>query len=351
MYLNAQRRPVSRRSFIKTGCVAAGSAALGIRCSPVGEAHTGRIMTVQGPVDPSSMGMTLAHEHVLVDFIGAAEVSPDRYDVDEAYGVIYPHLTKARDLGCRTLVECTPAYLGRDPLLLKRLSAATNVHLLTNTGYYGAADDRFVPGHAYGESADTLADRWIREWEDGIDGTGVRPGFIKIGVDKTSLSEIDAKLVRAAARTHLRTGLTIYSHTGYAIPAREEVAILREEGVHPSAWVWTHAQNETDNDAHEEVARAGGWIAFDGCREDSWAKHLAHLLAMKKRGLLERVHLSHDGGWYRPGEPGGGKFTPYSFIFETFLDRMRASRFMDGEIEQIMLKNPAKTLKVGVRKA
>lgn len=342
---------VRRRDFIKAGALAVGSAALGIRCSPSGEAIVGQVMTVNGPIDPSSMGVTLPHEHVLVDFIGADDVSPDRYDADDAYEVIYPHLTEARNLGCRTLVECTPAYLGRDPLLLKRLSAATNVHLLTNTGYYGAANDKFVPGHAYGESADTLADRWVHEFSDGIDETGVRPGFIKIGVDKTSLSEIDAKLVRAAARAHLRTGLTIYSHTGYAIPAREEVAILLDEGVHPSAWVWTHAQNESDNDAHEEVARAGGWIAFDGCREKSWAKHLAHLIAMKKRGLLEQVHLSHDAGWYRPGEPGGGKFTPYSFIFETFIGRLSASGFTDDEIEQVMVKNPAKTLTIGVRKA
>ena len=102
---------------------------------------------------------------------------------------------------------------------------------------------------------------------------------------------------------------------------------------------------------NEEVARAGGWIAFDGCREKSWAKHLAHLIAMKKRGLLEQVHLSHDAGWYRPGEPGGGKFTPYSLIFETFIGRLSASGFTDDEIEQVMVKNPAKTLTIGVRKA
>lgn len=247
-------------------------------------------------------------------------------------------------------MECTPAYLGRDVRLLERLSAATNLNLLTNTGYYGAANDKFVPAHAYSESADTLADRWIGEWEVGIEGMGIRPGFIKIGVDKTSLSEIDSKLVRAAARTQLRTGLTIYSHTGYATPAREEIAILQEEGVLPSAWVWVHAQNETDRDAHEEIAQVGGWVAFDGCREKSWTRHLDHLRAMKERGLLGRVHLSHDAGWYRPGEPGGGRFRPYSFIFEVFLDRLKASGFSDEEIDRVMVKNPAKALTVGVKR-
>ncbi len=307
-------------------------------------------MTVRGLVAPEALGVTLPHEHILVDFVDAGKASRDRYDPNDAFDVVLPYLREARGLGCQTLIECTPAYLGRDPLLLKRLSEASDVHILTNTGYYGARNDQHVPAHAFEESAETLADRWTREWEYGIDETGVRPGFIKIGVDKGSLSEIDAKLVRAAALTHLQTGLTIYAHTGYAVPAREEIAILREEGVHPSAWVWTHAQHETDNDAHEEIARAGGWIAFDGCREKSRARHLAHLLAMQERGLLDHVHLSHDAGWYRPGEPGGGKFTPYGLIFESFLDQMREAGFTEEEIELVMVKNPAKALMIGVRR-
>ena len=116
-------------------------------------------------------------------------------------------------------MECTPAYLGRDPVLLQRLSRAASLQILTNTGYYGAANDKFLPPHAFTESADQLAARWIREARDGIDGTGVRPAFMKIGVDAGPLSAVDEKLVRAAARTHRATGLPIYSHTGNGIAA------------------------------------------------------------------------------------------------------------------------------------
>src|SRR5207302_7308011 len=98
----------------------------------------------------------------------------------------------------------TPAFIGRDPRVLAELSRRTGIHVLTNTGYYGAANDKFVPPHAFAESAEVLAARWIAEWHDGIDGTGVRPGFVKIGVDPAAgepprLSGIDAKLGRAAA--------------------------------------------------------------------------------------------------------------------------------------------------------
>jgi predicted metal-dependent phosphotriesterase family hydrolase len=143
----------------------------------------GKIMTVNGPIDADDLGFVLTHEHVLVDFIGAEQAGKHRYDEDEAFAAILPHLEQAKIHGCTSFVECTPSYLGKDPMLLKRLAAATGMHLLTNTGYYGAADDRYVPAHAYGETADQLAKRWVDEFNEGIDGTGVRPGFIKIGVD------------------------------------------------------------------------------------------------------------------------------------------------------------------------
>ena len=171
---------------------------------------------------------------MLVDFIGADRVSPSRYDRDAAFARALPHLERIYTLGCRTLVECTPAYLGRDPELLRRLSRASKLHILTNTGYYGAANDKFLPPHAFTEDADQLAARWIREARDGIDGTGIIPAFMKIGVDAGPLSDVDRKLVRAAARTHRATGLPIYSHTGNGIAALAQVA--RARGRARAAW-------------------------------------------------------------------------------------------------------------------
>lgn len=77
----------------------------------------------------------LPHEHVLVDFIGAAQASRDRYDRDEVIEAALPHLRRVQELGCRTLAECTPAYIGRDPLLLRDLAGASGLNLLTNTGW------------------------------------------------------------------------------------------------------------------------------------------------------------------------------------------------------------------------
>ena len=143
------------------------------------------------------------------------------------------------------------------PKLLQRLSKATGVKFLASTGYYGARQGKFLPAHAHQESADELAKRWTGEWKDGIEDTGVQPGFIKTGVDAGPLTDINRKLVQAAARCHLKTGLTLAAHTGDGKAAQEWVAVLRKESVSPSAGIWVHAQNERNSEVHLQVARAG----------------------------------------------------------------------------------------------
>jgi phosphotriesterase-related protein len=218
-----------------------------------------RVFTVRGPVSPAVLGTTLVHEHVLVDFVGADKVSRQRYDADEAFRTVLPHLLALKERGGRTLVECTPAWLGRDPALLRRLSEASGLHIVTNTGYYGAAQHKYLPAHAFDESAERLAERWTLEWRDGIEGTGIRPGFLKTGVDAGPLSPVDRKLLTAAALCHRRTGLRIHCHTGDGRAAMDILTVLEEQGVSPAAFVWVHAQNEKDRTLHlAPPARAPG---------------------------------------------------------------------------------------------
>jgi len=313
--------------------------------APVAVSGTvGTVDTVAGPIAAGALGLTLAHEHVLVDFVGADRVSPARYDRDAAFRTALPHLQRIHALGCRTLVECTPAYLGRDPVLLQRLSRASTLHILTNTGYYGAANDKFLPPQAFTESADQLAARWIREAREGIDATGILPAFMKIGVDAGPLSEVDGTLVRAAARTHHATGLPIYSHTGNGIAALAQLALLEGERVPLSAFVWVHAQNETDAAVHAQVARRGAWVAFDGVSAQSLDRHLSLVLAMRAARLLDRVLVSHDAGWYHVGEPDGGTYRPHDVIFTDLLPALRRHGLTADEIARLMVENPRKAL-------
>ena len=342
-HLGMPERPVlSRRQFL------AGSAAL-LTCSTGGRtvgqgldpgAADTRIHTVTGPVAPGALGVTLVHEHVLVDFVGAADVSPSRYDADAAFRTILPFLERVRALGCETLIECTPAYLARDVRLLRRLSEASGMTVLTNTGYYGAANDKFLPPHAYTETAAQLADRWTREWEQGIDGTGIKPAFMKIGVDGGPLSAVDAKLVHAAALTHRRTGLPIASHTGDGVAAHEELDLLERGNVPLPAFIWVHAQSEKDQDQHVRAGRRGAWVEFDGVSEKTAVRHVELVVRMKAEGLLGRVLVSQDAGWYRVGEPDGGEFRGYDALFTTFVPALKAAGVTDAEVRQLLVQNP-----------
>lgn len=309
------------------------------------------LMTVNGAVPINKTGLILPHEHILVDFIGADKVTPSRYDADIVFAKTLPYLEQIVRSGCNTLVECTPAYLSRDVKLLQRLSKASGLHIITNTGYYGAGNGKYLPPHTYSESAGQLAARWTREWEEGIEGTNIRPGFIKIGVDAYPLSEVQHKLVEAAALTHLNTGLTIAIHTGNGEAALEEMKILKNKGVRPEAWIWTHAQNENDRAVHLQVAKEGGWVSFDGLNTQSVREYIQFLKDMKEAQMLHKVLISHDAGWYHVGEPDGGNFRPFDTVFKDLIPALEKEKFTEKDIDKLFRKNPARALAVSIRKA
>jgi phosphotriesterase-related protein len=308
------------------------------------------VMTVNGPVAVDSLGITLPHEHFLVDFIGADSTGFHRWNKDTVISVVLPFLMEAKKTGVNSIIECTPAYLGRDPELLQRLSRASGMNILTNTGYYGAVSNKALPKSSFDETADQIAGKWIAEWENGIGTTGIRPGFIKIAVPSDSvLSPVHEKIVRAAARTHLKTGLTINAHTGPFKTAMAELAILKEEGVDPSAFVWTHAQSDT-MDTHLPVAQMGGWVSLDNVMEDNIPYYVAALVNLKNNGLLHRVLISHDAGWYDVINPASVKFRGYTAIFTHLKPALLQAGLTESDWSQLIQDNPREAYTIRIRK-
>jgi predicted metal-dependent phosphotriesterase family hydrolase len=338
----------SRREFIKKNTIAFA----GLAFLPFGKANAGekeKVMTVSGPMDADAMGFSLSHEHVLVDFIGAEKYSKERYDANDVYQIALPHLVELKKTGCQTFVDCSPAYLGRDVTLLKKLADASGLNIITNTGYYGAVQEKFLPRHVYTESAEQLAARWTKEFREGIEGTGIKPGFIKTSTDKAPLTAAQKKIITAAGLAHKATGLTILVHTGNGAAANEQVDILKKVGVDMSARVWTHSQNETDMKFHIDAARNNGWVAFDGVNPESVDANIACLQRMKSEKLLQHVLVSQDSGWYNVGEPSGGNFRPYTCISTQLIPRLRESGFTSQELDLIFKTNPAKAFSIKVR--
>ncbi len=316
----------------------------------------GFVMTVKGPLPSAEMGQTLSHEHVLVDWAGADKTGYHRWDRDSVMDIVLPRLDEISSLGVTGFIDCSPAYLGRDPVLLHELSEKSGIHIITNTGYYGAVDNRFIPEHAYHETAEELAARWTDEFENGIGNSRIKPGFIKIGVkEDTLLSDLHTKLLRAAAITHRKTGLVIKSHTGGDAPAFDQINLLMEEGVSPEAFIWTHAQGGS-MEKIIEAARTGVWISLDGVNISSVPGeggnmdfYLTRLTEMKEAGLLDRVLISHDAGWYDAGEPGGGGFRSYTDIHRFLIPAMHEKGFTKDDIDLIMTVNPSRAFEIKKR--
>ena len=308
-----------------------------------------QVHTVNGPLPLTAMGKTLIHEHILVDFIGADKIDPKRWDRSAVVNKAVPFIRAAQLMGIRTIFDCTPAYLGRDPLLLKALADSTGIHILTNTGLYGASDNKYLPAYAFTETAEELSNRWIEEWDHGIEGTGIRPGFIKIGVNDGPLSPLHRKLVEAAGITHLATGLTICSHTGRAIAAFDEIKVLQKAGVDPSAFVWVHAQSEPDIAQLLKAARTGAWVSLDGISSNNIREYIPKLYTLKAGGVLSHVLISHDAGWYKPGEPDGGEFNGFTNICQELLPALTNNGFTQSELDTLLIINPATAFQPSIR--
>jgi phosphotriesterase-related protein len=308
------------------------------------------IMTVKGEISADQAGIILTHEHILVDFTEADSSDNRRWNREEVMTKAMPFLKEAKQLGCKTFIDCTPAYLGRDPILLRLISDSTGLNIVTNTGLYGVSGNKFMPAYVWTESVDELAARWVDEWENGIEDSGIRPGFIKIGVEGDRLSELHRKIVRAAARTHLLTGMTIVSHTGPAALAFEQIKILGEEHVSPEAFVWVHAQSETDVSNHFKAASQGAWISLDGVDDDNAAEYLPIIKSLRENNLLNKVLLSQDAGWYEPGKENGGNFRGYTSIFLKLVPLLEKNGFSKKEIRLMLAKNPADAFAVRVRR-
>ncbi len=323
------------------------------------------IMTVRGPIAASELGQTLAHEHVVGSFTKKDQIAS--YDRDVVVKTMLPLLKAVKEQGFTALVEPTPVDLSRDVEVLRRLAELADMHILTNTGNYGAFGDKLLLPYGLTENADQLAARWVKEWQEGIDGTDIKPGFIKIAVDKGPLSDIDRKLAQAAARAHLQTGLTIYRHTGEAVAALGVREAVRGEGAHPSALVVVHSDEIADQDVHFQIAEAGAWVAYDhvGRPNLPLEKHVELITEMLKRGFRDRLLISHDSVWFDVSDPEGwmqfGKArlhpdpalggAPWAtVIVDQLMPALEKAGVSKGDIRKLLVNNPAEALAIRVRK-
>lgn len=302
-----------------------------------------RLITTLGPKYADELGMILPHEHIFVDL--RQDNPPDfgQADAADVVALMGPEVEKAARTGITALVECTPEGVGRRVDLVKAVSEATQFPIVVATGLY---HEPLIPEWALNAAEDELY-RWMLgeltgEISHGEVSTGVQAAWIKLSASDDGVTQQEAKILRAAARAGSETDAVIGSHTIRGRVVHDQLNILEEAGYRSEKYIWIHAQMDS-YDLNLEIAQRGSWISYDmlGNQERlSDEDYILRIQRLWEAGFGGRIMLSHDRGWYQPGEPKGGVPKPFTYLVETFLPKLRAGGFDETMIRQLTHSNP-----------
>ena len=295
------------------------------------------LVTTLGPMTRDQLGMILPHEHVFVDLRtpdqpGYAEAEPG-----DVVRLMAPEIERIKALGVTALVECSTGGVGRRADIDRAVSEATGFPIVVPTGNYR---EPWIPAWVADASEEALRDWMLAELIDQIEASGVRAGWIKLSAGDDGITDLEARILRAAAAAARKTNAVIGSHTIKGRVVMDQLDIIEAAGYDPSRFISIHTQLEPDRALHLAVARRGAWIEFDsiGNTEDDWNIDLIHNAL--DAGFVDQLLLSHDRGWYDPAKPGGGEPLPYTHLSEVLIPKLIASGIDEPTIVRLTHDNP-----------
>ena len=303
------------------------------------------IQTVLGPIEPADLGVTLMHEHTLVDaWEWGGRLGYDSTVDDEE--LLVEELAFYRDAGGSALVDVTPIGLRRDPSGMRRLAQATGLHIIMGCGWYR---ERVYPSYIHELSTNALAEMLVMELEEGVEG-GIRPGIIgEIGTERFHVTPAEEKVFRAAARAQRATGATVTTHTThFGDLAHEQMDILLEEGVPPERIVIGHLGERRGVKGELAIAERGVYVEIDHVgrpasagTQPEWrrARNVAELV---QAGYLDRVLISMDICANSLLHWNGGH--GFDYLLTTFVPLLREEGLTDEQIRIILVDNPIRVL-------
>lgn len=298
------------------------------------------LITTLGPRSLAELGPILPHEHVFVDLRTWDQPGYGEADPANVVRLMAPEIERARAAGATAIVEPGAVGVGRRVDILRAVSLATDFPLVAPTGVY--REPWLPPWVRAATEADLAA--WMvgeLEGEGGVEDSGVRAGWIKIGASDDGMTGSEMKVLRAAATASATTGAAVGSHTLAGEVARAQVDAFEAAGGSAERFVWIHAHREPDVAIHHAVARRGAWIEYDGIGEPgSDAMFVGLVLQALDAGLGGRVLLSQDRGWYDPARPGGGTPRPFTYLFERFLPMLSEAGVDEPTLDRLTRINP-----------
>jgi phosphotriesterase-related protein len=324
-----------------------------------------RVETVLGPIEAGELGTTLIHEHLRVwdeavhnqwpNAGTAKEDPPYAVGADEEYAVGVRDAKAAVELGVKTICDPAAMFLGRDVRFMRRVSEESGLQVVPCTGIYTYD---YLPQFLLTRDADQIADLFVADIEEGIQGTEIKAAFIKVAADEPGVTENIEKVHRAAARASLRTGAPIMAHTRPASnTGPRQIEIFEEEGVELSKVQLAHTGDTDDLGYIEGVLDKGVWIGLDRYGLDlflPYDRRQATAKALLERGYADRVFLSADScatlDYYPVNvleqllEAGAAQDWNIRTVPEKVLPELRQSGMTEEQERTIMVDNPVRWL-------
>lgn len=310
------------------------------------------VRTVLGDIDPAEMGITYAHEHLIIDGGRPVLMEPE-FDLGDA-DAMAREVGEAVALGLRTVVDAMPCDAGRNVLKLVDLSRRTGIHVVAPTGLHH--DRYYGPAHWSARvGVDELAELFVHDVTAGIDAndysgpvvrrTAHRAGIVKVAGSEGGLSARDRRVFEAAAETHRRTGAPILTHCEHGTGGLEQVRLLADLGVDPSHVILSHVDKVTDRGYHHELLGTGAFGEYD--QSFRWAdapNGTATLIAqMAEDGLDDRIVLGMDAARRRYYRVHGG-MPGLRWLLDGFTTVLEAAGVGEGLRRRLFVDNPARAL-------
>jgi phosphotriesterase-related protein len=312
------------------------------------------VATVNGPVDLDELGLTLIHEHFRTTDEATRFQFPHLYDEDAEWEAAMADANAIAGHGVKTVVEPSAMFLHRDAPFSKRVADESGLNIVLATGVYTYDH---LPQPLMNRDEDQLAEVFVHDIEQGIQGTGIKAAFIKCAADEPGVTPNIEKVHRAAARASQQTGRPIMAHSH---PKSEtglrQMEIFTEEGVDPAKVQVAHTGDTDDLDYIERLLETGCWIGMDRYGLDVFLpteQRQATVLALLEKGHADRMFLSQDYcstiDWF-PREvmeqlkPQIAANWSMTFLFEQVIPELKERGMTDEQLDRMMVENPKRWL-------
>lgn len=346
----------------------------------------GSVLTVNGPIDPDTLGNTIMHEHIFINFSlpdndperwrwagrtpprGATAVGlynrpltmdildlvtlgrPNRDNLlltDEATAIDEVREFKIR--GGQTIVDVTSIGLGRDPLALRRVAQASGLQIVMGASWYRKS---WHPRDMDSRSVESLTEQIVHDVVSGVDDTGIRAGIIgEVGTQGDPLTPNEIKVIKASGRASRLTGAPVSVHTSAQLHEQPKILdLLAAEGADLTRVIVGHSNSlAADQPFMKQLLDRGVYIQFDLLGRQPTVRRrvtdtdvAAAIVELIDAGYVDRILLSQDVCTKVQLKAFGG--TGFSFILEQFIPYLKRLGVTDEQIGTIMITNPKRVL-------